>query len=231
MILIVGGASQTRVCRDVWLFSVVTSQWTEVIVHNQYPHDFAPNNDDFPYLPFTYIASSRILVTFGRLKRHPSEHQRHIYSRFDYSHWEKCSREEISVVRSSSSDESDETTRRSLTQRRMNLPSIDRKYHLIDLSTGLQIYRLDLSTIFDCKPSIRWLPSKCTSVFGSPTRSSLFYSLVYTRSELILFGGIEKRKLLFDRRTIENPESSLSSHRTQSMEGTLAFITVSNIPL
>jgi hypothetical protein len=90
---------------------------------------------------------------------------------------------------SSSSDESDETT----TYRRTVMPLITNKYNMMDISTGLQMYRLDISNIFSLNPSVTWLPSKSTSVFGSPTRSSLYYSLICARSELVLFGGIEKR--------------------------------------
>jgi hypothetical protein len=122
---------------------------------------------------------------------------------------------------SSSSDESDETT----TYRRTVMPLITNKYNMMDISTGLQMYRLDISNIFSLNPSVTWLPSKSTSVFGSPTRSSLYYSLICARSELVLFGGIEKRKLHLRKVLSEN------DNRFQSISGTLAFITISNIPL
>lgn len=232
-ILIVGGSSRTRVCRDVWFFSLSTRQWTQVQIENQYPHDFAPSNDDFAHLPFCWIRPARLLVTFGRLKRAPNERERDVYSRFDFSHCEKLRREDPSAsVWNSSSDENDETTRRRSfpTPRRMNFPASERKYHLIDLSNSLQMYRLDLSNLFGPTPSVCWLPSKATSAFGSPSRSSLHYSLVCARSELVLFGGIEKKKLQINRRNVEHSDSS-AAYRSQTNEGTLAFATISNIPL
>lgn len=220
-ILIVGGSSQTRVCRDVWFFSFETNQWTEIIVNNQYPNDFAPSNDDLSYLPFCIVSPSRILITFGRSKRYPTENERHSYSQYDYSHCDKKILNIPSTVPSSSSDESDETT----TCKRPIQPLINNKYNMMDISNGLQMYRLDISNIFSLNPCVTWLPSKSTSVFGSPTRSSLYYSLICARSELIIFGGIEKRKLFLRKVLSEN------DNRSQSISGTLAFITISNIPL
>jgi len=232
-ILIVGGSSSTRVCRDVWLFSLKTSQWTQITIENSQLNDFSPSNEDFGYLPFCFIRRSRLLITFSRLKRAPNEHQRDVYSRFDFSHCdEKFRREDFSSsIRNSSSDENDETTRRRTltTQRRTHLPTNERKYHFIDLSNSLQIYRLDLSNLFESNSFVRWLPSKTTSIFGSPTRSSLFYSLSCARTELILFGGIEKKKLQINRRCVEHSENS--TYRSLTSEGTLAFATISTIPL
>ncbi len=221
-ILIVGGSSLTRVCRDVWLFSFQTNQWTEITVNNQHPNDFAPNNDDFSYLPFSMISSSRILTTFGRIKRHPTENERNSYSQYDFSHCDKQSSIiSSSTLPSSSSDENDETIRYSLTNKRSILPLKPNKYNHMDISNGFQIYRLDISNILTLNPFVTWLPSKSTSVFGSPSRSSLYYSLICARSELVLFGGIEKRKLHLQKNLTEN---------NQMRSGTLAFITLSNIP-
>ncbi|CAF1416795.1 unnamed protein product [Rotaria sp. Silwood1] len=226
-ILIVGGSSLTCVCRDVWIFSFQTNQWTQITVNNQYPNDFAPNNDDLSYLPFCMVSSSNILITFGRLKRHPTENERHTYSQYDFSHCDKKSREDLSTssLPSSSSDENDETNRYSIIPKRTQLPLITYKYTMMDISTGFQMYRLDLSNIFSSNPSVTWLPSKCTNVFGSPSRSSLYYSLIYARSELILFGGIEKKKLYLRKHFLEK------DNQFQSISGTLAFITISNIAL
>jgi hypothetical protein len=222
-ILIVGGSSLTRVCRDVWLYSFQTNQWTEITVNNQYPNDFSPNNEDFSYLPFCMVSSSRILITFGRIKRHLTENERNSYSQYDFSHYDKKS---FIIPSSSSSDENDETNRRhSLTTKRSILPlrnNNNNKYNLMDISNGFQIYRLDISNIFQLNPFVTWLPSKSTTVFGSPSRSSLYYSLICARSELVIFGGIEKRKLSLQRNLSEN---------NQLRSGTLAFITLSNIPL
>ncbi len=218
-ILIVGGSSLTRVCRDVWLFSFRTNQWTEITVNNQYPNDFAPNNDDFSYLPFCMVSSSRILVTFGRIKRHPTEKERNSYSQYDFSHCDQKMLTIPSSLPSSSSDENEETIR---TNKRSILPVKNNKYNLMDISNGFQIYRLDISNIFSLNPFVRWLPSKCTSVFGSPSRSSLYYSLIYARSEFVLFGGIEKRKLHLQKMLTEN---------NQTRSGSLAIVTLSNIPL
>ncbi|CAF3202581.1 unnamed protein product [Rotaria socialis] len=229
-ILIVGGSSLTRVCRDVWMFSFQTNQWTQIAVNNQYPNDFAPSNDDLSYLPFCMISPSNILITFGRLKRHPTEHERHAYSQYDFSHCDKRSRDDVLTVSSSfpssSSDENDERNRCSTTSKRSQLPYINNRYSMMDLSSGFQMYRLDLSNIFSSNPCVTWLPSKCTSVFGSPSHSSLYYSLIYTRSELILFGGIEKRKLNL-RREFSDKDNRFRSKSS----GTLAFITISNIAL
>ena len=191
-LFIVGGSSQTRVCRDVWLFSFLTQQWTPITVHHQYPHDFAPHNDDFSCLPFCLVPSAQVLITFARLKRQPTEHERDAYSQFDFSH-------SLEVVR--------------------------RRYNLANICSGFQIYRLDLSNLFSTDPAVRWLPSKCTSVFGSPARSSVFYSVVSARSEVLLFGGIEKRKLQWNRLRTEN------NARVATVDGTLAFVTLSSIPL
>ncbi|CAF1317566.1 unnamed protein product [Adineta steineri] len=223
-IFIVGGSSSTRFCHDVWLFSFQTNQWTQIPVNNPHPHDFAPNNDDSPYC---MAIPSCILVTFGRIKRHPTENERNMYSQYDFSHCDKKSREELSLPPSSSSDESDEKTRYPVTTHKRSIipSSIKTKYNMIEISGGFQIYRLDLSNIFSLNPCVTWLPSKCTSVFGSPTHSSLYYSLICARSELILFGGVEKRKLHLQKKLSEN------DIRYQSISGTLAFITISNIPL
>ena len=213
-ILIVGGSSITRVCRDAWLFSFQTNQWTQITVNNQYPNDFAPSNDDLSYLPFCMISPSNILVTFARLKRHPTENERNSYSQYDFCHCNNDHREQLSLS-------SDETT----VHKRIQLPVVNHKYNIMEISSGFQMYRLDISKIFSLNPCVTWLPSKPTSVFGSPSRSSLYYSLIYARSELILFGGIEKRKL--------NLQKSCSelNHRFQPMSGTLAFATVSNVAL
>lgn len=222
-ILIVGGSSSTRICRDIWLFSCQTNQWTPITVNNQYPNDFAPDNNDFPYLPFCMVSSSRILITFGRFKRHPTENERHTYSQYDFSHCDQKSSPISSTLPSSSSDENDEKTMRcTLNNKRSILPLKSTKYNLMDLSNGLQIYRLDISNLFSISPCVTWLPTKCTTVFGSPTRSSVYYSLIYARSEFVLFGGIEKRKL--------NLQKNLTENR-QTRSGTLAMITLSNIPL
>ncbi|CAF0957454.1 unnamed protein product [Rotaria sordida] len=228
-ILIVGGSSLTRVCRDVWLFSFQTNQWTQITVNNQYPNDFAPSNDDLSYLSFCMVLPSQILITFGRLRRHPTENERHTYSQYDFSHCDKKSREELllasSSLPSSSSDENDETNRYSMVHKRLQLPLINNKYNMMDISSGFQMYRLDISNLFSLNPCVTWLPSKSTSVFGSPSRSSLYYSLIYARSEFILFGGIEKRKLCLQK------HFSDKDNRSQSISGTLAFITMSNIAL
>jgi hypothetical protein len=171
------------------------------------------------------VSLSHILITFGRLKRCPTEHERHTYSQYDFSHCDKKSPEQLCVLPSSSSDESDETTRYSITHKRPIIPLIKTKYNMLDISTGFQMYRLDISNIFSLNPCVTWLPSKSTSVFGSPSRSSLYYSLICARSELILFGGIDKRSLHSQRNASEN------NTRFQSISGTLAFITISNISL
>ncbi|CAF0980753.1 unnamed protein product [Adineta ricciae] len=224
-ILIVGGSSLTRVCRDVWLFSFQTNQWTQITVNNQHPNDFAPSNEDLPHIPFCLVASSQLLITFGRWKRHPTENELRTYSEYDFSHCDSKSREQFFAPPSSSSDDSDEPARCTNACRRPFLPPMKTKYNLLELSTGLQMYRLDLSKIFSSAPCVTWLPSKCTTVFGSPTRSSRYYSLNCARSELILFGGIEKRKLHLQKPSSEN------DHRLQSISGTLAFITISNVSL
>src|SRR5262249_26381033 len=151
----------------------------------------------------------------------PNENERNSYSQYDFSHCDKNSFTTPLTLPSSSSDESDETIRYSLTNKRTILPLKTNKYNLMDISNGLQIYRLDISNIFSLNPFVTWLPSKYTSVFGSPTRSSLYYSLIYARSEFILFGGIE-RKLYLKKNFTEN---------NQMRSGTLAITTLSNIPL
>jgi hypothetical protein len=171
------------------------------------------------------VSPAHILITFGRLKRHPTENERNTYSQYDFSHCDKNSREHLFVLPSSSSDESDETTRYSRTPKRPIIPLIKTKYNMLDISSGFQMYRLDISNLFSLNPYVTWLPSKCTSVFGSPSRSSLYYSLICARSELILFGGIEKKKLQLQKIASDN------DNRLQSISGTLAFITISNIPL
>jgi len=201
-------------------FSFQTNQWTQITVNNQYPNDFAPNSDDFSYLPFCMVSSSKILVTFGRVKRYPNENERNSYSQYDFSHCDKKSCPiPSSTLPSSSSDENEETIR---TNKRTILPLKTNKYNLMDISNGFQIYRLDISNVLSLNPFVTWLPTKCTSVFGSPTRSSLYYSLICARSELILFGGIEKRKLFLKKDLTEN---------NQTRSGTLAIITLSNIPI
>lgn len=169
-------------------------------------------------------SSSNILVTFGRIKRYLTDRERNVYSEYDFSHCDKTSSIiPSSTLPSSSSDENDETNRRSLTiNKRSILPLKTTKYNLLDISTGLQIYRLDISKLFTLNPCVTWLPSKSTSVFGSPSRSSIYYSLICTRNEFVLFGGIEKRKLNLQRNASEN---------NQLRSGTLALITLSNIPL
>jgi hypothetical protein len=171
------------------------------------------------------ISSSNILVTFSRLKRHPTENERHSYSQYDFSHNDQKSLPISSSLPSSSSDENDEKFHRySITNKRsiLSSSSSSNKYNLMDISNGLQIYRLDISNLFSLTPFVVWLPTKCTTVFGSPIRSSIYYSLIYARSELILFGGIEKRKLNLQKNLSEN---------TRIKSGTLAIITLSNIPL
>ena len=165
-----------------------------------------------------------MLITFGRLKRHPTETQRHSYSQYDFSHCDcpTFPNNPTSSLPSSSSDENDEKNTASASKR-TNLPWKCNKYNLMDISNGFQMYRLDISNVLSMNPFVRWLPSKCTSVFGSPTRSSLFYSLICARSELVLFGGIEKRQLHLQKTSFEK------NFRTRS--GTLAIVTLSNIPL
>ena len=233
-ILVVGGSSSTRVCRDVWLYSLETHQWTEIAVHNQYPHDFSPNSEDVPHLPFCFVASSRILVTFARIKRQPTEKERDAYSQYDFSHCDDSSRNPWSPLArvplpSSSSDESDETIRASSTIKRIIPVVKQNKYHVMDLASGFQMYRMDLSNLFVANAFVSWLPSKSTSVFGSPSRSCVCYSLVCARSELVLFGGTERRKIQQGR--ILPQRDQLFSRRPQSMEGTLAFVTLSNLAL
>jgi hypothetical protein len=169
------------------------------------------------------VSLSHILITFGRLKRCPTEHERQTYSQYDFSHCDKKSSEQLCVLPSSSSDESDEKTR--ITHKRPTIPSTKTKYDMFDISSGFQMYRLDISNIFSLNPCVTWLPSKSTSVFGSPSHSSFYYSLICARSELILFGGIDKRSLHSQRNASEN------NTRFQSISGTLAFITISNISL
>lgn len=127
---------------------------------------------------------------------------------------------------SSSSDENDETNRYSTTTKRSQLSLNNHKYNMMEISSGFQMYRLDLSNLFSTDPCATWLPSKCTSAFGSPSHSSLYYSLTYTRSELVLFGGIEKRKLNLRKNLLEKDNRFQSS-----TNGTLAFVTISNIAL
>lgn len=222
-IFIVGGSSSTRICRDVWLYSFRTNQWTEILVQNPNSLDNTPNNEDFASIPFCFVRSSNILVTCSRFKRSPNIQQKTAYSQYDFSHYDKQSRNSNqSIVPSSSSDENDEMIRSSLTTRRSFLSTKSHEYNLIDLSYGLQIFRLDISNLFSANPFVNWLPSKSTNIFGSPTRCYLYYSLVSARSELVLFGGVEKRKLTLQKCSREtNPIRS----------GTLAFITLSNIPL
>ena len=163
------------------------------------------------------------------MKRHPTEHERRIYSEYDYSNCESILRGQHSVMPSSSSDENDETNRRSFVHRRIPLSIENRRYNLMDISSGFQLYRLDLSNLLSVDPHVTWLPSKCTSVFGSPTRVSLYYSLICARSELVLFGGVEKRKLQWDR--VQASNDSSAGNRSRLTDGTLAFVTISNIPL
>ena len=99
-----------------------------------------------------------------------------------------------------------------------------RRYNLVNICSGFQIYRLDLSNLFSKDPTVCWLPSKCTSVFGSPARSSVFYSLVSARSEVLLFRGTEKRKLQWNGLRTENDA------RVTTTGGTLAFVPLSNVP-
>lgn len=224
MILIVGGSSSTRVCSDVWLFSLLTQQWTQIPIQNPYSMDFIPNNEDLSSAPFSLVRSSDVLITFGRLKRHPTEPQRHSYSQYDFSHCDDPSKSHPPVaLPSSSSDENDDKVlRSSASSKRMISPVKSNKYNLMEISNGFQMYRLDISNLFLGNPFVQWLPSKCTTVFGSPTRSSLHYSLICARSELVLFGGIEKRQLQAENRSKEK------IFRPRS--GTLAIITLSNIP-
>jgi len=222
-ILIVGGSSSTRICRDVWLYSLRTNQWTEILVQNTNSLEHSPNNEDFALIPFCLIRSANILVTCARSKRSPSIQQRNAYSQFDFSHCDKQLRTlHTSIVPSSSSDENDETIRSSFVNKRPILPSKSHEYNLLDLSNGLQIYRLDISNLFSANPFVNWLPSKSTNVFGSPTRCYLYYSLISARSELVLFGGIEKRKL-----TLQKSSRELNQIRS----GTLALFTLTNISL
>lgn len=169
------------------------------------------------------ISPSNILVTFSRIKRHPTEHERNIYSDYDFSHCDKKTPNSSSILPSSSSDENDELNRHSLiVNKRSNIPFKINKYNFSDILTGLQIYRLDISNILTLNPSVTWLPTKSTTVFGSPSRSSIYYSLICARSEFVFFGGIEKRKLNLQKNFSEN---------NQLRSGTLALITLSNIPL
>ncbi|CAF2940828.1 unnamed protein product [Rotaria sp. Silwood2] len=79
---------------------------------------------------------------------------------------------------SSSSDESDETTRYSITYKRAILLFKPNKYNMMDISSSFQMYRLDISNIFSLNPFVTWLPTKCISVFSSPSCSSLSCSLI-----------------------------------------------------
>ncbi|CAF4389655.1 unnamed protein product, partial [Rotaria sordida] len=88
---------------------------------------------------------------------------------------------------------SDETTRYSIIYKRAILPFKPNKYNMMDISTNFQMYQLDISNIFSLNPFVTWLPTKCTSVFNSPSCSSLSCSLTCARNELILFDGIEKK--------------------------------------
>ena len=101
----------------------------------------------------------------------------------------------------------------------------ENRYKMMEVSKGLQMYRLDISKVLSLNPCVTWLPSKCTSVFGSPSYSPVYYSLISARSELILFGGIDRKVLSLHNNT------SRRDHRSHSLSGTLAFITISNIPL
>jgi len=161
------------------------------------------------------VSSSRILVTFGRIKRHLTELERNSYSQYDFSHCDKQNLIHPSTTTTT-------TTIPNNLNKRSILPVKNNKYNLMDISNGFQIYRLDISNIFTLNPFVTWLPSKSTTVFGSPSYSSLYYSLIYARSEFVLFGGIEKRKLHLQK---------ILSEYNQSKSGTLAFITLSNIPL
>jgi len=149
------------------------------------------------------VSSSRILVTFGRIKRHLTEIERNSYSQYDFSHCDKQNLIHPSTTTT--------TTIPNNLNKRSILSVKNNKYNL-----------MDISNIFTLNPFVTWLPSKSTTVFGSPSYSSLYYSLIYARSEFVLFGGIEKRKLHLQKILSEN---------NQSRSGTLAFITLSNIPL
>lgn len=53
----------------------------------------------------------------------------------------------------------------------------------------LGIYVLDLSQIYESKPKATWLPAK--NLNNGP-EETILYSLVEGKSELIMFGGIQK---------------------------------------
>lgn len=56
----------------------------------------------------------------------------------------------------------------------------------------LGIYVLDISHALDEKPYVTWLPMKNTSIVSEGPEETILYSLVEGKSELIMFGGIQK---------------------------------------
>lgn len=56
----------------------------------------------------------------------------------------------------------------------------------------LGIYVLDLSHALDKEPYVTWLPVKKDCVFTEGPEETILYTLVEGKSELIMFGGIQK---------------------------------------
>lgn len=56
----------------------------------------------------------------------------------------------------------------------------------------LGIYVLDLSHVLDDEPYVTWLPVKNDGVLSEGPEETILYSLVEGKSELIMFGGIQK---------------------------------------
>lgn len=56
----------------------------------------------------------------------------------------------------------------------------------------LGIYVLDLSHALDDAPYVTWLPVKNDGVLSEGPEETILYTLVEGKSELIMFGGIQK---------------------------------------
>lgn len=56
----------------------------------------------------------------------------------------------------------------------------------------LGMYVLDIAHSLDEKPYVTWLPLKNNGVFTQGPEETVLYSLVAGKSELIMFGGIQK---------------------------------------
>lgn len=56
----------------------------------------------------------------------------------------------------------------------------------------LAMYVLDISHVLDEKPYVSWLPLKNDGVLSQGPEETVLYTLVQGKSELIMFGGIQK---------------------------------------